>query len=228
MDNRAFDRLAAWAAMAVALLSLVYAVGYLFVAPAAQRKNDVDAFYRSYLAHPDGMRIAATCLLVSGIIIGLPLLALSRRLAAAGPLVSWGAIIGVVSGFATAAHGLSSLIGTDRLAHSFATADAATHPAIVLAHAAPSAIDPAGLATFGVTGLAALAFGVALRGARKGLGTLGIALGIDLVALFLANAVGSTPLVLLTGGLASVVLGPIWYVSLGRLLLTPAATAPAA
>lgn len=171
------------------------------------------------------MRIAAVCLLVSGVVIGLPLVALSRRLVAAGPLVTWGAILGVVSGFATAAHALASLVGTDRLAHSFATADAASHAAIVIAHASPSAVDPGGLATFGIAGLAALAFGVALRSTRKGLGTLGIVLGIDLVVLFLANVVGATPLVLVTGGLASVVLGPIWYVSLGRLLLRPAAAA---
>jgi hypothetical protein len=42
-----------------------------------------------------------------------------------------------------------------------------------------------------------------------------------MVALLVANSVGSTPAVLLTGGLASVILGPIWWVSVGRLLLKP-------
>jgi hypothetical protein len=43
-------------------------------------------------------------------------------------------------------------------------------------------------------------------------------LGIDMVVLLLATATGVGPLVLLTGGLASVILGPLWWVSVGRLL----------
>ena len=45
-----------------------------------------------------------------------------------------------------------------------------------------------------------------------------------MVVLFLATAVGIGPLVLLAGGLASVVLGPIWWVSVGRLLWAPTAS----
>ena len=150
-------------------------------------------------------------------------MALRRRLrtSEAASAVTWAAVVGVVSGFATAAHGLSALVGTDRLAQHFRSADAATHAAIVLAHVTPSGVDPNGLATFASAGLAVLMFGAALRPSRGGLGTLGIVLGIDMVALFVANSVGSTPAVLVTGGLASVVLGPIWWVSVGRLLLKP-------
>jgi len=228
VGDRVFEKLAGWCAIGVAGLSLVYAVGYLFVAPAAQRKSDVDAFYRSYLAHPQGMRTAAVCLLVSGVIVGLPAIALRRRLlGTAESAATWAAVIGVVSGLATAAHGLSSLEGTDRLAHLFLNPDAATHAAIVIGQKLPSAADPSGLATFGLAGLAALFFGTALRPARRGLGTLGIVLGADMVALFLANAVGSTPAVLLTGGLASVVLGPIWWVGIGRLLMAEGTAVPA-
>ena len=61
----------------------------------------------------------------------------------------------------------------------------------------------------------------ALRPSRRRLGTLGIVLGVDMVALFVANSVGSTPAVLLTGGLASVVLGPVWWVAIGRMLANP-------
>lgn len=219
MSDRMFDRLAAAAAAAVAILSLLYAVSYLVIAPAAQRRSDVDAFYRSYLAHPQGMRLASLCLLVSGLAVGLPLVALRRRLLAQSDgVVTWAAVAGTVAGFATAAHGLSSLLGTDRLAHRFVGADAATHAAIVLAHVTPSPVDPAGLATFGLAGLSALLLGLALRREGRGLGTLGVVLGADMVALFIANAVGSTLVTLLTGGLASVVLGPVWYLGLGRRL----------
>ena len=221
MEDRVFERIAALGAVAVAGLSLLYAVGYLLVAPAAQRKSDVDAFYRSYLASPGGMRIASTCLLLSGLLIGLPAVALKRRLsAAAGNASSWAAITGVVAGFATAAHGLSALVGTDRLAGYLASdpADPATHAAVVAAHLAPSPVDPAGLATFCVAGLSVLVFGNALRCTGRGLGTLGVILGLDMVALFVANSIGAQPLVLVTGGLASVILGPIWWVGVGGLL----------
>ncbi|HEU5003511.1 MAG TPA: hypothetical protein VFW71_12145 [Actinomycetota bacterium] len=166
------------------------------------------------------MRIAAVCLLVSGIIVGLPAIALrARLLPSAASAVTWAAVIAVVSGVATATHGLSSLVGTDRLAQLYQGAGAATHAAIVIGQKLPSAVDPGGLATFGLAGLAALIFGAALRPGRPRLGTLGVVLGIDMVLLFIADSIGSTALVLVTGGLASVVLGPIWWVSIGRLLL---------
>jgi hypothetical protein len=74
------------------------------------------------------------------------------------------------------------------------------------------------LATFLVAGVVALVLGLAVRSDKPRLGLLGIVLGIDMAVLFLATAIGIGPLVLLTGGLASVVLGPIWWVSLARLL----------
>lgn len=52
-------------------------------------------------------------------------------------------------------------------------------------------------------------------------GLLGIVLGVDMIVLFLATAIGISGLVLLTGGLASVVLGPLWWVSVARLLWAP-------
>jgi hypothetical protein len=130
-----------------------------------------------------------------------------------------------VAGFATSAHGLSALVGTDRLAGRFASADPAAHAAIVLAHVAPSPVDPAGLATFCLAGLSVLMFGEALRRTGKGLGTLGVVLGLDMVALFVANAVGVQVLVLLTGGLASVILGPIWWVGVYAVLWKGSAAA---
>jgi hypothetical protein len=89
---------------------------------------------------------------------------------------------------------------------------------VTVAHAAPNHVDPRGLATFGAAGLVALILGMAIRSRQRRLGQLGVVLGIDMFVLFVATAVGIGPLILLTGGLASVVLGPIWWVSIGRLL----------
>jgi hypothetical protein len=219
VDDRIFDRVAAAAAVAVAVLSLVYAIAYLGITPSEQRGSDVDEFYRSYLAHPAGMRIASTCLLLSGLVIGTTVVALGRRFAANAPTaLAWARIVGVVAGLATAAHGLTSLLGVDELAHDYESGDAAKRAAVAVAHAAPNHVDPRGLATFGAAGLVALVLGLAVRPERPRLGQLGIVLGVDMVVLFVATAAGIDPLVLLTGGLASVVLGPIWWVSVGRLL----------
>jgi len=48
--------------------------------------------------------------------------------------------------------------------------------------------------------------------------------GIDLIVLFFATVAGSTPLILVTGGLASVVLGPAFWIWSGRLLSSQGGT----
>ena len=219
MDDRTFDRIAAGAAGAVAGLSVLYAIAYLGLTPAAQREADVDAFYQSYLDDPTGARIASTCLLLSGLAAGLAVVALARRYAGNAPAaLSWAAIVGVAGGLATAAHGLTQLIGVDELAGDYASGDAATRAAVAVAHATPSQVDPRGLATFCAAGLVALVLGLAIRPDKPRLGLLGVVLGTDMVVLFVATAVGIGSLVLLTGGLASVVLGPMWWVAVARLL----------
>ena len=219
MDDRTFDRMAAAGGFAVAGLSILYAIAFLGITPAAQREADVDAFYRSYLADPTGARIASTCLLLSGLAVAPAVVALARRYAGTAPAaMAWIAVVGVVGGLATAAHGLTNLIGVDELAGDFASGDAATRAAVAVAHATPSQVDPRGLATFFAAGLVALVLGLAVRSDNERLGLLGVVLGCDMVVLFVATAVGIGSLVLLTGGLASVVLGPIWWVSVGRLL----------
>jgi len=66
-----------------------------------------------------------------------------------------------------------------------------------------------------------LALGLTARGAAtlpRNLAILAIVGGIDLIALFFATVAGSTPLILVTGGAASVVLGPAFWIWSGRLL----------
>jgi hypothetical protein len=66
-----------------------------------------------------------------------------------------------------------------------------------------------------------LALGLSARGSATlpgGLATLGIVGGLDLILLFVATVAGSTPFILLTGGLASVVLGPAFWIWGGRVL----------
>jgi hypothetical protein len=144
-----------------------------------------------------------------------------------GSSAGWAATAGVVAGFATAAHGLGDLIGNDKLAHRYATGDAATRVAVAVTHGQSSAIDPRGLATFAVAGLVIVALGLAVRRLRSRLGGLGVLLGADMIVLFLATAAGVNAAVLITGGMASVLLGPLWWLGIASLLWRPDRVSPA-
>jgi len=165
MDDQTFARVGAISAAVVGALSLLYAIAYLGITPADQRGSDIDKFFRSYLAHPTGLRLAALCLLVSGLISGAAIIALIGRLdrGRTSRSLSWAGSLAVLAGFATAAHGLGDLVGVDKLAHRYAAGDAATKAAVAVAHVSPSAIDPRGLATFAASGIVALVVGLALR-----------------------------------------------------------------
>jgi hypothetical protein len=234
MDDRIFERIGAIAAGAVGALSLLYAVAYLGITPADQRGSDIDKFFRSYLAHPTGLRLAAVCLMLSGLVSGAVVIALIGRIdrTAKRQSLAWAGVVAVIAGLGTAAHGLSDLVGVDKLAHRYASGDAATRAAVAVVHVTPSQIDPRGLATFAAGGLVALVLGLALRDRHPRMGLLGVVLGADMILLFVANAVGINALVLLSGGMASVILGPIWWFAIARTLWSadvPAAmAAPAA
>jgi hypothetical protein len=109
-------------------------------------------------------------------------------------------------------------------------AGAAIHGAFDLAHqieseapvpAIPNFVDPRGLLTFGVTGLAILL--IAWLGRRGGvlparLGLLGYAAAAVLISLYLARLIvvdSDNPLVAIPALLAGFLLAPAWYVWLG-------------
>jgi hypothetical protein len=229
MTEKQLQRSGAIAAVGVGVLSLVYAVAYLVITPSAQRGSDTDRALRSYLDSPTGLRIAASCLLVSGLVIPVAWVALTRRLAASAPGVAdLARLLGVVAGLATAAHGLADLIGLDKLAHTYASGDPAVRAAARVDVLLPASADPRGMFTFGVTGAAVLLAALLLRPQAPRLGTLGVVLGVDMMVLFVATAIGVGPLVLLTGGLASVLLGPCWWMLVARRLLQRVEPGPGA
>jgi hypothetical protein len=215
-----------WAGIAIAALGVVYAVAYLVVTPSAQRGSDTERALRSYLDHPTGLRLAALCLFAAGLAGVVAWTALTVRLARTqgGAALVTGAL-GLVATLATAAHGLGDLLGLDVLAHRYETGDAATRAAVRVQAAMPSAVDPRGLFTFGIAGAAVAVAGFLLGrdgAATRRVGRLGVVTGLDMVALFACTAVGFDLGVLVTGGLASVVLGPTWWVLVVRELGRPA------
>src|SRR5207248_7696160 len=86
-----------------------------------------------------------------------------------------------------------------------------------------SPTDPRGFATFGLAGLWMLVLGWNARATAAlpaRLALLAIVGGLDLVLLYATTVAGATTLILITGGLASVVLGPAFWIWSGRLLRT--------
>ena len=191
------------AAFGIAALSIVYAIVFL-------------GFVRG---HPDAHGAAAlanACIALSGILVTVAAAAIGQRIGTESPAGAgtrfgldagtWIGLFGVGYGLLSATHGafatISELGGT-------------TEGGI-------SPTDPRGFATFGLAGLWMLVLALVAPGATAGwpgwLTPVAFIGGIDLVALFVATVAGAELPILLTGGLASVILGPAFWIGAGILL----------
>jgi hypothetical protein len=85
----------------------------------------------------------------------------------------------------------------------------------------PNPVDPRGLLTFGVAGVATLVFAFLIRrggGLSRGLGLLGMAAGGLLVLIYLGRLTlfdPNDPALLAAAVLAGFVVNPAWYIWLG-------------
>ncbi len=187
-----FARRASLQAYLVAAFSLAYAVTFLG------------------FARPDPSNHAAAALAWALLTAG----ALSATIAIVGVVSRvngeddrrWLLLIGVGYALLSATHGAYA-----------ATAELSNLPAGDL-----SPIDPRGFATFGLAGLWVLTLGIVIRGGTtslpRGLGTLAIVDGIDLLLLFVATLAGQTALLNITAALAAVILGPAFWIWTARTL----------
>jgi len=191
MTDVRFRRAASWCAFGIAALSLLYAVVFL-------------GFVRTDAANTTASALANGFIGLSGILATFVVIAVGDRVdGAAG---RWLRVVGVGWALLSAAHGVS----------------AAVSDAQGLATSAVSATDPRGLATFGLAGLWSIVLGLAIRSGTsfpRGLGMVALVDGVDLLVLFLATATGAGTLVLVTGGLASVILGPLQWAWIGRAMI---------
>jgi hypothetical protein len=196
-------RLPGLAALLVAAANLGYAASFLLVRP-----GNADA----------GGAVASAFLLAGGLLALPALLGLYGDVAASDqPLALLAAVLGVAGALGAVVHGGYDLANAIHPPH--ATLDT------------PNAVDPRGLLTFGLGGLALLAFAplVARTPALPhGLAPLTLLLGVLLVALYGLRLVvldAGNPVVVATAALTGFVVSPLWYARLG-LALSPAGRRP--
>ena len=189
--DRAFSRRAGFQAYLIAAFSLVYAVVFL-------------GFVRN---HPENVQAAALAwALIAGAGLAATVTTTSTAARIGGDARWWLTAIGVGYGLLSAAHGTFAAVAVEQ--------------GISASDLSPT--DPRGLATFGLAGLWALTLGletVAGNGTLpRNLGWLAIVSGIDLIVLYVATVAQVEGLILVSGGLASVILVPAFWIWTGRIL----------
>jgi hypothetical protein len=211
--NRSFTRFGGLSAIIVGILSLLYAVFYLVIT----RQSEMAGALGSWII-----------LAASGIFSSAALVALYERLRPSSEgFALWGLALGLFSSFATLMHGAYQAL----LLIALPSAGGNQQAAIELVRMVPSPIDPAGLGTFGLIGLASLVTGmIIVIGGRlpRALGYLAIVNAVLLIVLFFASAANAQTLILISGGLTSVLVGPIYWIWLGRELRREVAMEPVA
>lgn len=195
---RSFERSTGSTAIAVGLAGLLYSVSFVVVSRSDARL---------------GATLAGLFLLLGGVMSVHVMAALYRRLREVDPGFSLTALLfGFGGALGAALHGGSDLAN-------------GLHPIAGGVPDLPSAVDPRGLATFGLAGLALLVFARLLQrggGLPSGLAWLGYLSGVLLVLVYLGRLVvldASSPLILLPAALEGFVVNPVWYVWLGVALL---------
>jgi hypothetical protein len=153
--------------------------------------------------------LSALFLLLAGLVGTAALVAVYARLRETDQSFAlWALLLGVVGAMGSVLHGGYDL------------ANALNPPASVNLDL-PSQIDPRGMLTFGVAGLALWVMAwLILRGGQlpRGLGYLGYVTAALLIIIYLARLIvldATSPLVLVPALLAGFVASPVWYVWLG-------------
>ena len=202
MKTTPFDRYASLAAMAAGFVGLLYSI--------------------SFVVLQNGL-LSALCLLLGGLLSLAALVGLFQHLAPVdSSSAALGLILAAVSALGAAIHG-----GYD-LANAIHAPGELTGAVANL----PNPIDPRGMLTFGVAGLAVLLAGLLMRGSPRfgrGFTALTFTLGVLLIIVYLGRLVvltASSPLVLLPAAVTGFIVNPAWYLWLGVLLRRGVAPEP--
>ena len=191
MKTSSFDRTAGLAAILAALIGLLYSLAFVVLQEAL---------------------LYSLCLMIGGLLSVVALVALFERLGEVDAKVAMlGLILGSVAALGSTIHG-----GYD-LANVLNPLPALPESVAAL----PSQVDPRGLLTFGVAGLAVLIAGLLMRshpGFSRGFTALTFMLGVLLLVVYLGRLIvltPSSPLILLPAAFTGFIVNPLWYLLLG-------------
>lgn len=192
------ERIGGWCAILAGIGGLLYAVSFVIIS----RSN------------PGlGGTLSALLLLINGLLTTGVMVTLYERLRAVHSTIAlWGLVLGSAGALGAAIHGGYDLAN-------------AINPPAGLNADLPSMIDPRGMLTFGVGGLALLLLAWLMRRDTRfpaGLAYLGLLLGALLVFIYIARLVilsPANPLLLVPVLLSGFIINPAWYVWLGAVLL---------
>lgn len=156
--------------------------------------------------------LSALSLLLVGLLASAVFTAVYERLRATDPTFAlWATILGIMGAAGTTVHGGYDLAN-------------ALHPPAVPTSDLPSQIDPRGLLTFGVTGLALASIAWLIgRGSAfsSRLGYLGYLAAFLLIVLYLARLIvldAKNPVIVAPALLSGFIVAPAWYLWLGLAL----------
>jgi hypothetical protein len=194
MRSLEFERLAAQAARAVAIMGFLYSVLFVIVVERSPRWAEV---------------VTSVLLLGGALLSTVVFVALYGRLHLIDPLASlWVTLLGVGAALSSAMHGAYDLGILVKTPEAYGTE-------------VPNATDPRGLATFALAGLAILLFSWLMARSAEFPPTL-VNIGYGAAALLLVTYVGrlifvnpKNPLVAVAAVAAGFVLTPVWYAWVG-------------
>lgn len=204
MNALSFDKFAGLCAILAGIASFLYALAFILIAPRAPAVGGL---------------LSALLLLLNGLLITAPLTAVYQRLRETDALFAlWALILGLSGALGAAIHGgfdLATALNPPRAIASDLAAALAT---------VPSQVDPRGLLTFGVAGVALFVVAWLMGRGRafpRGLGYLGYLLALLLVIIYVGRLTildPAHPLLLAPILLAGLLANPGWYIWLGLAL----------
>jgi hypothetical protein len=201
MKSSSFDKFAGTSAILAGIAILLYAIAFVII---------------DRIAPEIGAPLSSLCLLLNGLLITAPLIALYRRLQETdSSFALWALILGMGGALGATVHG-----GYD-LANAI-NPPAGISPELSAALLTlPNQLDPRGLLTFGVSAIAIFVFARLMGQSNSfpsGLRMVGFVLAVLLAWLYLGRLIilDPTNLVLVIPVLlAGFIVNPLWYIWLG-------------
>jgi hypothetical protein len=204
MKSTAFDKFAGLCAILVGIVIFLYALAFVVIAPRAPELGGL---------------LSALLLFLNGLLVTAPLTAIYQRLQETDAYFAlWALILGLAGAFGAAIHG-----GFD-LANAIHPPDAIPSDLTTALATLPSQVDPRGLLTFGVAGIALFVVAWLMGQGQhfpRSLSYLGYLLALLLVIIYVGRLTilnPANPVLLVPILLAGFLVNPVWYIWLGLVL----------